>query len=370
MLPPSGAGPPGDAAAPLVADAARILQIRRRWIGSAAMITEEGRRVRAGAGLAGLALSVALVLLMASGASAQTNSALLAKPFPKELLVQSEAGGLVLEGGHTQKSDHDFHLGIYGTQGMFRLMPGEVASPRIGYNFLYLDTHTSLPGFPERLVDQSVAFATPIGKYEDWIFGASLGVGYAGDSFFGDGDAYYGLASLAAIRQIDDASALVFVLDYDGNRTFLPDIPIPGVEYVRRIGDTLEMTLGVPLSSVRWKPADQLTIELAYYIPYDVRLDIGYEVIPHVTLFGRTRQETEGFYVDGLGQNYYRILFEQRRAEAGLRYSPDEHLNFDVALGYAWGGEFSSGFSTRSSTREIADISDEPYIRAGLELRY
>ena len=331
------------------------------------MITDVIRRNR---GISAFVAFAALLGVGSSQAGAQTNSALLVKPFPKELLVQSETGGAWLEQGHTQKSNEDFQLSLYGSQGMFRLQPGELASPRIGYNFVYLDTQTSLPGFPRRLVDQSVAFATPIGKYEDWIFGASAGVGYAGDSFFGDGDAYYGLASLAAFKQIDEASALVFVLDYDGNRTFLPDLPIPGVEYIKRINDTLELTVGVPVSSIKWKATDQLTVELGYYIPYDIRLDIGYEIIPHVTLFGRSRQETEGFYVDGLGENYYRILFQQRRAEAGVRYSPDEHLNFDLALGYAWGGEFSSGFSLRSSTHEIADISDEPYIRAGIELRY
>jgi hypothetical protein len=321
----------------------------------------------------GLTAFVAFAGLLALGsgaANAQTNSALLVKPFPKELLVQSETGGAWLEQGHVQGSDEDFKLSLYGSQGMFRLKPGELASPRIGYNFVYLDTQTSLSGFPSRLVDQSVAFATPVAKYEEWIIGASFGIGYAGDSFFGDGDAYYGLASLAAFRELDETSAIAFVLDYDGNRTFLPDLPLPGFAYIKRIDDKLELTAGVPVSSIRWKATDQLTVELAYFLPWDVRLDVGYEVIPHLTIFGRTRQETQGFYVDGLSENHYRILFQQRRAEAGVRYSPDDHLNFDLAIGYAWGGEFSSGFSLRSTTREIADISDEPYVRAGLELRY
>src|SRR5437763_3477568 len=68
--------------------------------------------------------SLTLLLPLAGSARGQTSSALLLKPFPKEQLVQAEGGGVFLEGGHTQKSNADFRLGIYETQGMFRLMPG------------------------------------------------------------------------------------------------------------------------------------------------------------------------------------------------------------------------------------------------------
>jgi hypothetical protein len=315
------------------------------------------------------ALSILALMLTASSARAQTNSALLITPFPKEQAVAVEGGATFLEGGHTAKSDEDFRMSVYGTTGRFRLVPGELKSPRIGYDFTYLDLHTSFDGLPDRLIDHSVAVGFPVAKYEDWIFGASLGLGYAGDSFYGDGDAYYGLASIAAFRQIDDNTALVFVLDYDGNRTFLPDIPVPGAAYIRRIDERLQMTVGVPISSVRWEATDQLTVEVGFSLPDDVRVDIGYEVIPHLTIFGRARQQREAFYFDGLAENYDRILFEQRRAEAGVRYEPSKAFNIDLAIGYAWGGEFSEGFDSRDTT-EITDISDEPYIRAGLELRY
>jgi hypothetical protein len=313
----------------------------------------------------------ALLICFAEFALAQTNSALLIAPFSKELAVEAEASAVFLEGGHIAESDNDedFRLSGYGTQGHFRLIPGELKSPRIGYDFTYLDLDTSFDALPDRLVDQSIAIGFPIAQIDEWILGASVGVGYAGDGGFGDGDAWYGLSSIAAFRQIDDKQALVFVLDYDGNRTFLPDIPIPGVAYIRRIDDRLEMTLGVPISSIKWEATDQLTVELAYSLPDDFRVDIGYEFIPHLALFGRVRQQRVGFFFDGLAENYDRIIFQQRRAEAGVRFEPNEQIHADLALGYAWGGEFSEGFDSRR-TNEIADISDEPYIRAGVELRF
>lgn len=317
------------------------------------------------------ALALFVGIVIAAPVLAQTNSALLIAPFPKEQLVHAEAGALFMEGGHIAESgvDEDFRLSMYGSVGRFRLNPGQLESPRVGYKFTYLDLDSSFGGLPDQLLDQSVAIGFPIAKFDEWILGASIGAGYAGDSFFGDGDAYYGLASLAAFKQLDETSVFVLVLDYDGNRTFLPDVPLPGVAYIKRIADKLELTAGAPFSSIRWKATDQLTIELGFYIPEDLRLDIGYEFIPHWTAFGRVRQQRDAFFIDGLVENHDRILFEQRRAEAGIRFEPSDAFNADIALGYAWHGEFSEGFDSRD-TNEIADISDEPYIRAGFELRY
>jgi hypothetical protein len=316
-------------------------------------------------------LSTMILLLGVVAAQGQTNSGLLVELFPKEQVFSGRASAVFLEGGHIAESDadEDFQMAIYDTEGRFRLKPGAEESVRIGYDFTYLDLQTGFDGLPERLVDHSVAVGFPIGKHGDWIFGGTAGIGYAGDSFYGDGDAYYGLASLVAFWKQSETSAFVFALDYDGNRTFLPDIPLPGFAYIKRISDRLELTAGLPITAIKWKATDQLTVELAYSIPDDVRLDVGYEVFDHLTLFGRVRQQREAFYFDGLAENYDRILFEQRRAEAGVRYEPCENAAVDLALGYAWSGEFSEGFDSRRNN-EIADISDEPYIRGGIELKY
>ena len=316
-------------------------------------------------------VSSMFLLLGGAAASAQTNSGLLVELFPKEEVFSGRASGVFLESGHIAESEVDdgFQMAIYDTEGRFRVQPGKEESVRIGYDFTMLDLQTSFDGLPDKLVDHSVAVGFPVGQYGEWIFGASAGIGYAGDSFYGDGDAYYGLASIVAFWKQSETSAFVFAIDYDGNRTFLPDIPLPGFAYIKRISDRLELTAGVPITSIKWKATDQLTVELAYSIPDDVRVDVGYEVVDHLTLFGRLRQQREAFYFDGLPENYDRILFEQRRAEAGVRFEPCANAAFDLALGYAWNGEFSEGFDSRRNN-EIADISDEPYIRGGVELKY
>ena len=75
------------------------------------------------------------------------------------------------------------------------------------------------------------------------------------------------------------------------------------------------------------------------------------------------------FFVDGLPENYDRLFFQQRRAEVGVRWEPRKDFNFSLAVGYAFGQEFSTGFDFRQ-TDEFTDVSDEPYVRVGFDIRF
>lgn len=321
------------------------------------------RRIRA----AHLLTAALLALPAAPAALAQTGPRLLVEPFPKEQLLDVRAEALFFEGGYTKETGEDFDLRSYRTEGRFRLDPGNIASPRIGYEFLYLDTESDL--LPERLGDYSVGVGFPIGQYEDWIFALSLGIGYAGDGGFEDGDAWYGQGTALAFKQIDEHSGLVFLIDYDRNRSYYPDIPLPGVAYTRVLSDQLEIVVGVPVSSLRWKPVERLEVGLNYLLPDRLEASVTYEVADHLSVFGRVRNVSEAFFLDDLESNHDRLLFEQRRAEVGLQWEPRDGFQFQAAVGYAWGGEFSVGFDQRDSD-EVTEISDEPYVRAGLEIRF
>lgn len=315
----------------------------------------------------GFLAATTLTLVAAAPSFGQTGPGLLLKPFPKEEVIDASAEALFFDGGHLQKLDEDLDLRIYNTQGRFRLFPGELASPRIGYNFSYLDTESSV--LPQQLVDQSIGVGFPIGKFDEWIVGMSLGVGYAGNSPFGDGDGWYGQATVAVFKQLTEHSAVVFVLDYNGNRDILPDVPLPGVAYTRVLRDDLEVTVGLPLSSVKWKPTDRLEINASYALLDNFSATVAYEVVDNLSLFASVDNVSHNFFIDDLPSNNDRLLFTQRRAEAGVRWEPRDGVKMNLALGYAWGGEFTVGFDQRDSDL-VADISDEPYVRGGIQIEF
>ena len=131
-----------------------------------------------------------LLLLVAPAALAQTGARLMLEAFPRELTLVTATDANFLQGGHTQSNDESFRLSIYESSGRVRLQPGVFESPRVGWDFTYLELNSTDPRLPEQLVDQSVGFAFPIAKSGDWVIAGSVGVGYAGDTPFGDGDAW------------------------------------------------------------------------------------------------------------------------------------------------------------------------------------
>jgi hypothetical protein len=161
----------------------------------------------------------------------------------------------------------------------------------------------------------------------------------------------------------------VFVLDYDRNRLFLPDVPLPGFAYTRRIDPTLLLAAGVPLTSITWEPNERFKLRLEYLLIDNLQLAVGYEFVENLTLFGNIEYRAEGFFVPGLANEDDRLIFQQRRAEIGLRWDPRESASLHLAAGYAWGQEFSVGFDSRE-TDQLTDVSDEPYVRAALEVRF
>ena len=39
-------------------------------------------------------------------------------------------------------------------------------------------------------------------------------------------------------------------MDYNGNRSYKPDVPFPGVAYLTRVRDDLSLTVGVPVTGI------------------------------------------------------------------------------------------------------------------------
>ena len=86
-----------------------------------------------------LAVSSFALLGAASAANAQTNSGLLIDPFPKEQAVQARGSAIFLESGHIAEPENDegFQMSLYNASGMVRLKPGELESPRIGFELAH-----------------------------------------------------------------------------------------------------------------------------------------------------------------------------------------------------------------------------------------
>src|SRR5688572_14600157 len=102
--------------------------------------------------LAAAALPIASFLFAPPQASAQTGAGLLVKPFPTELTLDADGFAALHQRGHIKESgvDESIRITYYETEGRVRLNPGDIASPRIGYSFTYVDINTDFLGLPDQ----------------------------------------------------------------------------------------------------------------------------------------------------------------------------------------------------------------------------
>lgn len=323
---------------------------------------------------------VACALLLPSlspVAFAQTGAPLLLTPWPRAADGQTEAGyELRTTSLHQGRADLDdtgetLRLDEFESRGRAKLTTASGPGPSVGYHVLYYDLNTDSPVLPQRLVDVSIAGAMGIPLDDSaWDAGLVLGVGYAGTRPFADGDAVYFMGDLIFKRDLDDKSSLTLALNYDGNRSFLPDVPLPGGYYSRRVSDAFAFTVGLPYSSFRWSPDDRWTVSAqgsAFALPFVADVTVQYAVSDMLSLYGSFKSHRPAFWLEDADNR--RIFLRQRRLEAGLRYAAREGVTFILAGGWMFDQKFETGWDVRD-TDKLRELDDEPFVRFAVDLTF
>lgn len=321
-----------------------------------------------------LAVAAALFALPATLASAQTGPSLMLAPMAPDQQGQATASAFFL-GSDVSQTGADVDLAIIDLTAKYRLHPEASYDPTLGTSYTHFEIDTADAALPEHLVDASVAFG---GRFADvdlgetlngeWQMGYTVGLGYAGTAPFADGDAWYAKGSIFAIQAYDRDSRLVVALEYDGNRVFLPDIPLPALTYFDRWTDTVTYAVGFPFSNLTWTPDDRWTVRLTSFFFISSSARVTYQASDRLELFGAYESRSDAFQLAN-DNGSRRLIFEQQRLEAGVNYDLTDDLTLTAAAGYAFDQEFDRGYDTRETT-SVRDLDDAAYVRVGVTLRF
>jgi hypothetical protein len=313
-------------------------------------------------------LSCAIALTaISSGARAQSDPGPLFLPFEKDNDLELAATVTLSAQSHIKKLDDDFQLKQYESEGRYRLTDTFEVNPVLGYSFLFLDLDTPVETVPRELLDLSIGAASPIRKFDNgWYLAAAVGVGYAGEELFDDTDAYYGKATFIVGKDFNETTALLVAINYDGNRTMYPDVPLPAVALTKVIHQKLTLAVGFPYNTVTYRPVEPLKLEMTATIG-TVSADVRYNLTQRLQFFGTFNAISRGFHIDGLERDD-RLFFDQKRLETGVVWKPGTYVGITVAGGYMFSQEFSTGWDERETER-VYEPADAAYIRAGLVWR-
>ena len=306
-------------------------------------------------------------------AVAQTGPELMLLPWQEGQAFQASARAISVS-TETDPLGADIHFTRYDGSARLRLDPNSEADPTLGYEYTYFELSTGDPALPSRLTDTSIAFGGRLGATDfgmdhgDWEVAYTLGFGYAGDVPLHDGDAWYALGSVSAVRAIDRDTQWIVALQYDGNRVFLPDVPLPAVTYRGRYNAEVTYTLGFPFSSLTWRPDLNWTVTLRTLVLVNLNAEVAYKATDDLTFYAVYERDTDAFQLDG-DLDTRRLIVSQQRVELGLRYRVDENLRLIAAGGFAFDQTFDRGFDTRD-LRTVADLDDAAFFRVGVEVAF
>lgn len=316
--------------------------------------------------------SLATLAAAATGASADTERAMAVHPWSEGAWGETNDRLLYQAKGNVKGEDNDSEVFWWDSYGRFRFDTTDEHPLSLGYHWATMDFGTNSPSIPHHLDDVSLAGTVPLFSSSAGRTSVVLGAGYASDNPFADINGLYGVAHLVhEIPLAGKDESLFLTLDYNGNSPYLPDVPLPGVTYVRRVGDDLSFGLGFPDNWVTWRFAPQWTFSASYEVPYtgDVRLE--YNFTKTVSVFGDYSNFFHPFFQDDQPTTD-RVFYEMSRAEVGIRYN-GKVKGFDVdaafVIGYAFEQNFYDGFDVRN-LNETGSISDEPYIGIQLLSRF
>lgn len=313
----------------------------------------------------------ALAVVVPTLSWAQAGPELLLSPMEKGLRFDANARAGFFFQRDTQKFDGEsVQLQRYNFDGRVRLYPDWEADPRVGVTYSKLDLGRNVTGLQRQYDDLELSAGTGIAKYQGWVAGLVFGAGYAGSNAFGDGNAYFGTATLLVGRTFSENFDIGFALDYNGNRTFMPDTPLPGVVVHTKFPEyNFEASIGFPFTYGRWRPIEPLLLEVNFTFPDFVGARASYDIVKGVGVFASLAERIDAYHDPDLENSSDRVIFYQKYVEAGLRASINDKFTILGALGYTFGQDFRYGFDTRDD-HEITKIQDGPYVRLEGQFRF
>lgn len=313
-------------------------------------------------------LTLALVLAMTATTFAQTGPALVLKPFAAGQSFEIGGSSTFFGDSDVDENGGDFDLTIFDAAARWQITGEDQRNVTVGYEITYLDIDSSNAIFPERFADQSIGVGFHVGHFQEWKIDAAVGVGHAGTAPYSDGRAIYYMADLIASKDIDESSSLMLFVNYNGNRSIFPDIPLPGIAYTHEVDESLSYVAGIPYSQITWKPADLWTFTLDYFIPTTINVRAEYEATDSITLFAAYENRLDSFRVKG-DNEHRRVFFKQSRAELGANWQACENASLEIAGGYAFGQEFTRGYDVRDDNM-VAQVDNAPYVKVALAIGF
>jgi hypothetical protein len=214
--------------------------------------------------------------------------------------------------------------------------------------------------FPDQLWNVNVGILGTRQFDNGWSAGLSATFGSASDKPFHSIDemnmGFFGFLRMPARN---DRDAWIFSIMYSpvGNLNF----PIPGIAYVWKPSDELNMTIGIPFFA-RWTPVEDLTLTFSYIPVVNLNAQAKYQLLDGWSVFGGFEWLNEAYFLADRIDRRERFLVFEKKLIAGVRWQCTPRAVVELNAGYAFDRYYGQGRNTISNLRDQLDVEPGAFV--------
>jgi hypothetical protein len=220
------------------------------------------------------------------------------------------------------------------------------------------DTAAVLPDsgqrLPQELWDARAGLSYRHKFLNQWTLGGNVTVGSASDKPFHSEDELV-VRAIGLLRiPSGERDAWLLSLSYtsDGEIFGIRHVPVPGLAYFYNPNDSFKAVIGLPFTSVEYKPFPALTLEASYLPPRTGRARATYVVFAPLRIFVGFDADHDSYFLANRGDPDDQLFYYEKRVTGGIRFDL-RHVGIEVTGGYAFDRLYFEGerYSERNENR-------------------
>ena len=247
------------------------------------------------------------------------------------------------------------------------------ASARMRYQ--NYDTEAVLPDtgerFPQELWDARAGLSYRHKFENQWILGGNVTIGSASDKPFHSEDELNVRATglLRVPRGERDAWLLSLTYTNDQQIFGYRHLVVPGIAYLWVPSDTFKAVIGVPFTSVEYKPFESFTLEASYFPVRTFRARATYVVFRPLRVFLGFDADHDSYFLADREDKDDQLFYYEKRITAGMRFDL-RHVGIELTGGYAFDRFYFEGERYSERHQDKFDVDDGTFVAVRLGFRW
>ncbi len=237
-----------------------------------------------------------------------------------------------------------------------------------------MNTNAVLPeqniALPENLYSINIGPSYRRQFKNGWTGGILFMAGSASDKLFNSKHEISLRGDLFLKVPTTEKNAWLFFLDYSNTREFLRQIPIPGVAYWYEPSNTFRAVIGAPITSIKYKPFDPLSLDISYFFVRSISAKASYELNKKLSVYTDFNWDNELYLRAERENNRYRLFYYDKTVSVGLKFKPWKYFSINIEGGYSFDRFFFEGKEYDDRNDNKIDVENGPFASAKISMPF